>query len=197
MLNLVNAIKVSSDDFFYNLGALTNATRYAPKGGALQQWAHAVRDRPPDGDRPAAARSRARCPRRLARHGNKLETECDNAIGPFKAHGRKHQRHRAAAGSPTAEPPWSVGDNENLAVGQGDVQVTPLQLAVAYSALANGGTIVNPHLGLDIQHARRHADAEASTRRPRATSTSTRCTWTTIRRACGRPPRSRAGPRPT
>ena len=45
---------------------------------------------------------------------------------------------------------WSVGDNINLAVGQGDVQVTPLQLAVAYSAIANGGSVVRPHLGLEI-----------------------------------------------
>jgi penicillin-binding protein 2 len=49
--------------------------------------------------------------------------------------------------------PWSAGDNENLAVGQGDVQVTPLQLAVAYSAIANGGNVVTPHLGLDVQTA--------------------------------------------
>ena len=36
-LDLVNAIKVSSDDFFYNLGVLTNSP--APNGGALQHWA--------------------------------------------------------------------------------------------------------------------------------------------------------------
>ena len=35
--------------------------------------------------------------------------------------------------------PWSVGDNINLSVGQGDLQASPLQLAIAYAAVANGG----------------------------------------------------------
>src|SRR5262249_17681148 len=43
------------------------------------------------------------------------------------------------------------GDDVNLAVGQGDLQATPLQLAVAYAAIANGGTIVKPHLGDAIE----------------------------------------------
>jgi penicillin-binding protein 2 len=43
--------------------------------------------------------------------------------------------------------PWAVGDNINLSVGQGDLQADPLQLAVAYSAIANGGKIVTPRLG--------------------------------------------------
>ena len=47
--------------------------------------------------------------------------------------------------------PWSGGDNVNLAVGQGDLQATPLQVAVAYAALANNGTIVTPHLGKAIE----------------------------------------------
>jgi penicillin-binding protein 2 len=42
--------------------------------------------------------------------------------------------------------PWSVGDNVNLAVGQGDLQANPLQVAVAYAAVANGGYVVEPHL---------------------------------------------------
>ena len=42
---------------------------------------------------------------------------------------------------------WSVGDNINLSVGQGDLKADPLQLAVAYAAIANGGKIVTPRLG--------------------------------------------------
>ena len=42
--------------------------------------------------------------------------------------------------------PWSVGDAVNLAVGQGDLEATPLQLATAYATLANGGDVVRPHL---------------------------------------------------
>jgi penicillin-binding protein 2 len=46
--------------------------------------------------------------------------------------------------------PWSAGDNINLSVGQGDVQVDPLQLANAYAAVGNGGTLVRPHVGLEV-----------------------------------------------
>jgi penicillin-binding protein 2 len=46
--------------------------------------------------------------------------------------------------------PWSVGDNINLALGQGDLQADPLQMAVAYAAIANGGSIVRPHLAAKV-----------------------------------------------
>lgn len=42
--------------------------------------------------------------------------------------------------------PWSVGDTVNMAIGQGFLQVTPLQVAVMFSVPANGGYKVTPHL---------------------------------------------------
>jgi penicillin-binding protein 2 len=49
--------------------------------------------------------------------------------------------------------PWSVGDNINLSVGQGDLLANPLQMAVAYAAIANGGRVLRPRLGLRIEDA--------------------------------------------
>ncbi len=48
------------------------------------------------------------------------------------------------------ERPWSAGDNVQLATGQGDLQTNPLQMAIAYATLANGGTVVTPHVGKEI-----------------------------------------------
>jgi penicillin-binding protein 2 len=46
--------------------------------------------------------------------------------------------------------PWSAGDNIQLATGQGDLQTNPLQMAIAYATLANGGTVVTPHVGKEV-----------------------------------------------
>jgi penicillin-binding protein 2 len=42
------------------------------------------------------------------------------------------------------------GDAANFAIGQGDTLVTPLQLARVYATVANGGTLITPHLGKAI-----------------------------------------------
>ena len=41
---------------------------------------------------------------------------------------------------------WHDGDTANLCIGQGDIAVTPIQMAVAYSAIANGGKVLWPRL---------------------------------------------------
>jgi penicillin-binding protein 2 len=44
------------------------------------------------------------------------------------------------------QPDWHDGDSANIFFGQGEVNVTPMQVATAYSAIANGGTVLWPRL---------------------------------------------------
>lgn len=41
---------------------------------------------------------------------------------------------------------WTDGDTYNLSIGQSDLQTTPLQVATAYCAIANGGTLYKPQI---------------------------------------------------
>ncbi|HEY5042607.1 MAG TPA: penicillin-binding transpeptidase domain-containing protein [Verrucomicrobiae bacterium] len=43
-------------------------------------------------------------------------------------------------------PGWRDGDSANICIGQGKMAVTPMQMAVAYAAIANGGTVLWPRL---------------------------------------------------
>ena len=46
---------------------------------------------------------------------------------------------------------WKPGYSIQLAIGQGDVLVTPLQMARFYALVANGGKLVTPHLAEDVE----------------------------------------------
>lgn len=51
-----------------------------------------------------------------------------------------------------AEGKWQGGDLTNLVIGQGDVQVTPMQMAVAYGAIATG-KLLRPHVFKEVRNA--------------------------------------------
>ncbi len=46
----------------------------------------------------------------------------------------------------TKNEPWYIGDTYHFAIGQGDVLVTPLQVANYTAVIANGGKLMEPHL---------------------------------------------------
>jgi len=41
---------------------------------------------------------------------------------------------------------WVPGDTVNMAIGQGDMLATPMQVATAYAAIANNGVMMRPHI---------------------------------------------------
>ncbi|MGI8983842.1 MAG: penicillin-binding protein 2 [Acidimicrobiales bacterium] len=123
LVNVTKALTVSSDVFFYWLGE-----RFWDNRGQLGQ--SAVQD---------VARSM----------GMGVYSDVDL---PFEGNGRIDEpasRERLNRENPVAFPfpEWYTGYNLNMAVGQGDTQITPLQLANAYATLANGGTVFAPRLG--------------------------------------------------
>jgi|HubBroStandDraft_2_1064218.scaffolds.fasta_scaffold12087_3 penicillin-binding protein 2 len=138
---LVEALKESSDTYFFTVGKLANEHG----GDIIQKKAHELGVGEPTGiDLPSEFSGVVPDPKWLAEQ-NALEAKCMRA----------HHGHPCYI---VAEPgaPWTVGYNMDLAVGQGELLTDPLQMAVAYSTLAtayrNGGngTVVTPHLGKQI-----------------------------------------------
>jgi penicillin-binding protein 2 len=80
-------------------------------------------------------------------------------------------RLRRSQENPQAFPnkDWFTGDNVNLAIGQGELLVTPLQLANAYATLANGGTEFSPSVTRGVIDRRTGQMTRAVAPRVRAT----------------------------
>ena len=148
VVDLAKALQVSSDVYFYKLGVST----FFRGGSLIQKWARALGlDEATGIDLPGEF------------DGVIPDKKWREDINAFEIQCRKKKKipeqtdvYRAGAlGCGRSDlRGYSEGDNASLATGQGDVQVTPLQMAVTYAALANGGKIVQPHLGLEIESPR-------------------------------------------
>jgi penicillin-binding protein 2 len=46
---------------------------------------------------------------------------------------------------------WLPGYTVNMSIGQGDLKVTPLQMATSYAALLNGGIVWQPRMGFEVR----------------------------------------------
>jgi penicillin-binding protein 2 len=138
-VNLIDALRVSSDTYFYDLGKkMYDRLPSQP----LQNWAHKLGVARKTGvDLPNESAGSIPSPEKV-RQLQDAERKC-----------RKEQ-HKASCGIAFLDSSWNPGDESNFAVGQGGLQATPLQMAVAYSTIINGGLVPTPHLGAEVENSR-------------------------------------------
>jgi|EndMetStandDraft_7_1072992.scaffolds.fasta_scaffold39777_2 penicillin-binding protein 2 len=143
VVDMVSALRVSSDVFFYDIGRMANDVYDETGQEIIQDWAKQLGFGALTGiDVPGEGAGLVPTPE----WRDKLFKE---ASSPDSCGGK--QVLYGVDGCYETDRGWSVGDNMNLAVGQGDLQATPLQLATAYAAIGNGGEVVRPHLGMEAE----------------------------------------------
>jgi penicillin-binding protein 2 len=141
-LDLTQALVQSCDVYFYNVGY----DFYSQKGEGLEDWAKRLGMGHPTGiDLPGEVAGLVPTPEwKKAAYTRKTDP--------------KGWR---------IDSIWKPGDSVNLAIGQGNLETTPLQAAVAYAAIANGGYLVTPHLGVKVLNAQGQLVRRLPYRRPR------------------------------
>jgi penicillin-binding protein 2 len=132
-VDLTHAIEVSSDVYFYNLGF---------KFWRTLQGSKTAPPNPKDGYG-------------IQQVAKQFGFGRSTAVGlPQEAIGRiPDQAFKQIINKHNPDPftrEWLPGDSANVATGQGDVLVTPIQLARAYAAFANGGNLYSPRLASEV-----------------------------------------------
>jgi penicillin-binding protein 2 len=122
-MNLSKALEVSCDTFFYQLG-----DAFWTKNQEFQGWI------------------------RQLGYGQTPPLDAGGAQAGLvpTPQWKASQNWPGTAAQQAIEQSWLPGDDINMSIGQGNLLVSPLQQAVAYSALENGGTVVTPHVGQAI-----------------------------------------------
>jgi penicillin-binding protein 2 len=121
-INLPTALAISCDTYFYRLG---NAFYELPPnlGHPLQAWASSFG------------------------FGRRTGIDVGPEYGGLLPTPEWRQKHFKTE----IDKLWKPGDSIQLAIGQKDLLVTPLQMARFYALIANGGKLVTPHLLLDVE----------------------------------------------
>lgn len=120
-INVVSALAISSDVFFYKIGEQIFTQR---------------------GNRPVLEEQV-----RLFGFGSPTEIDLPyEFIGTIPSKALKQRLAASGAIAKEEGKGYYVGDNVQFAIGQGLLSATPLQLAVAYGTLANGGKVMRPRV---------------------------------------------------
>lgn len=159
-ITLQDALGYSCDTFFYAPAA---AEYYADQrrlgqGKPAHEWLQRMARQYGVGTAPGidlprdeqAAGSFADRETRLARWKANRAQYCRDAKRAFPAikdAGQRAYLTKLASENCTDGWRYRAGDNADMAIGQGETTMSPLQLAIAYSALVNGGRILEPTLG--------------------------------------------------
>lgn len=161
-ISLRRALEVSCDTVFYKFAYETwlRMGRLRPKAGAQDPFAEMAKGfglgTPTGIDLPVEAAGRV--PDRHWKRSYWEQTKhssCAKAKTGYPGIARADPArgaylHRLAREACVDGWAYRGGDAANLAIGQGDITATPLQMARVYAAVANGGTLVTPHLGKAI-----------------------------------------------
>lgn len=128
-MSMAESLEVSCDTYYYQLGAMMEDRWGAGNGDGTERFQDYMRkvgfDAPTGIDLPGES------------GGNVADKEwldqyCDEVGGVGCEYG------------------WLPGYTVNMAIGQGDLVVTPLQMATFYSAIVNGGKIFEPRIGMSV-----------------------------------------------
>jgi penicillin-binding protein 2 len=145
-LDLVNALTVSEDTYFYKLGAAANGGSWPIQREARELGLGTS----PGIDLPGggAAGVVPDVAYVKALNAQYLGQVCDGSH-PKPAYA-KQQLAITACTQGYLQLPWTIGQNVLLATGQGYLLASPLQMAIAYSAIVNGGKVWSPRIGTAI-----------------------------------------------
>jgi penicillin-binding protein 2 len=128
-MTLTTALARSCDTYFYQVGYRFYGMP-SERGPRLQAWAH--------------------------RFGFGQKTGVDlgsevSGLLPTPDWRKKTFTKKTDPGHWQIDSLWKPGDSIQLAIGQKDLLVTPLQMTRFYAMVANGGELVTPHLLLDVE----------------------------------------------